>query len=66
MYEIETGLVMPSKKKAIERGRAMVAAGKARREVAIEIYDEYYWRKDVQEEQYKRRLRELVRLLGVV
>ena len=64
MYEIVIGVALPSRTKAIERGRAMVADGAMRREVAIAIYDEYYWEKSVQPSQYQRRLRYLVRLLA--
>jgi hypothetical protein len=60
MYVVEDGIVMPNKKAAIERGRAMVAAGRPRREVAIEIYGECYVVTNVQSSTYQRRLRDLV------
>lgn len=63
MYEIEDGVVMPNKKGAIERGKAMVAAGKARREVAIEIYSECYINRNVQPSTYDRRIRDIVERL---
>lgn len=49
---------------ALERGKAMVRGGRSRREVAIEIYDEYYFEKNVQDSTKSRRLRELVRRLA--
>lgn len=60
MYEIENGVVMPNKKVAIERGKAMVAAGQSRREVAIKIYSECYPNRNVQPSTYERRLRDMV------
>lgn len=63
MYEIEDGVVMPNKKAAIERGKGMVAAGKARREVAMEIYPECYINRNVQPSTYDRRIRDIVERL---
>ncbi|GAY21194.1 hypothetical protein [Sphingobium fuliginis] len=63
MYMVQSDAGLPNRAKAIERGKAMVAAGMARREVAIAIYDEYYWDKAVQPSQYQRRIRYLVEVL---
>lgn len=64
MYEVIKGAILPNKKAAIERGKAMVAQGKARREVAFEIYPECYPNTDVQASQYQRRIRHIVGLLA--
>lgn len=60
------GMIIPGMNRTavIERGKAMVRGGMSRREVAIEIYDEYYFDKNVQDSTKSRRLRELVRRLA--
>lgn len=55
---------VPNRLSAIKRGKALVAQGKPRREVAVEIYAEHFPGPTCQPSTYERRLRYLVGLLA--